>query len=155
MFHLRVPETALPAGHLVAIALVLLTPFVVISDTIFPFVVGTGLWSRATIEILFVLWTLLALANPSFRPPVVAAAAPRGGPWRFAALGLLRGPPPAQRVVELRADAGRGGPGAQVRVRARADVDPAHRPRPPRASCGHASVERMSYDHVEKVAASC
>ena len=38
-------------------------------DTIFPFVVGTRLWSRAIIEILFVLWTALALANPSFRPP--------------------------------------------------------------------------------------
>ena len=38
-------------------------------DTIYPFVVGTRLWSRAIIEILFVLWTALALANPSFRPP--------------------------------------------------------------------------------------
>ena len=85
----------------------------------------------------------------------MAAAAPRGGPWRFAALGLLRGQPPTQRVVELRADAGRRGPGALVRVRPRANVDPAHRPRPPRAPCDHASVERMRYDHVEKVAASC
>ena len=38
-----------------------------------------------------------ARARQSVLPPapVVAAAAPRGGPWRFAALGLLRGQPPA------------------------------------------------------------
>ena len=44
-------------------------PVFVQPDTLFPFVVGTGLWSRAIIEILFLLWRALALANPSFRPP--------------------------------------------------------------------------------------
>ena len=51
------------------VVLVLLTPFVVSPQTIFPFVVGKALYSRLLIEILFVCWVLLALLEPSYRPP--------------------------------------------------------------------------------------
>lgn len=51
------------------IVLVLLTPFVVVPDRMFPFVVGKALWSRSIIEIVFALWAVLALAQPSYRPP--------------------------------------------------------------------------------------
>ena len=51
------------------VALILLTPFVVSPGTIFPYVVGKALYSRSLIEIVFVSWVLLALLEPSFRPP--------------------------------------------------------------------------------------
>ena len=51
------------------IVLILLTPFVVTPQTIFPFVVGKALYSRSLIEIVFVSWVLLSLFNPSWRPP--------------------------------------------------------------------------------------
>ena len=47
----------------------MLTPFVVTKGTVFPFVVGKALWSRAVIEIVFMLWAALALLSPAFRPP--------------------------------------------------------------------------------------
>ena len=49
--------------------LLLLTPFVVSAGTIFPFVVGKALWSRALIEVAFALWAVLALARPGYAPP--------------------------------------------------------------------------------------
>ena len=51
------------------VALILLTPFVVSPGTIFPYVVGKALYSRSLIEIVFVAWMLLALFDPSCRPP--------------------------------------------------------------------------------------
>ena len=51
------------------VVLILLTPFVVSPGTIFPFVVGKALYSRSLIEIVFVSWVLLALFQPSCRPP--------------------------------------------------------------------------------------
>ena len=51
------------------LALILLTPFIVTPQTIFPFVVGKALYSRALIEIVFVAWVLLALSQPAYRPP--------------------------------------------------------------------------------------
>ena len=64
-----VPETALRWAIFAGIALLLATPFVITPGTIFPFVVGKALWSRSLVEIVFVLWTVLALANPAYRPP--------------------------------------------------------------------------------------
>lgn len=52
-----------------AIGLLLLTPFVVDTGTVFPFVVGKALWSRSLIEIAFALWAVLALTRPGYRPP--------------------------------------------------------------------------------------
>ena len=59
----------LRSGILAGIVLVLLTPFVVTPDTVYPFVVGKALWSRVVIEIVCVLWVALALVNPAYRPP--------------------------------------------------------------------------------------
>ena len=49
--------------------LVLLMPLIVTSETLFPFVVGKALYSRAIIEITFALWVVLAFTSPSYRPP--------------------------------------------------------------------------------------
>ena len=67
----RLPSlhNALRWGVFVGIALLLLTPFVVTPETLFPFVVGKALWSRSIIEIVFALWAVLALAQPAYRPP--------------------------------------------------------------------------------------
>ncbi len=52
-----------------AFGLLLLTPFVVTPATVFPFVVGKALWSRALIELAFALWAVLALMRREYRPP--------------------------------------------------------------------------------------
>ena len=62
-------ERALRAALYCALGLLLLTPFVVTPGTVYPFVVGKALWSRALIEIAFALWAALALARPGYRPP--------------------------------------------------------------------------------------
>ena len=62
-------ETALRLALFVGIALLLLTPFVVTPETMFPFVVGKGVWSRSVIVVVFALWAVLALAKPEYRPP--------------------------------------------------------------------------------------
>ena len=54
---------------LVGIALVLVTPFVVMPQTFYPYSVGKAVWSRALIEVVFALWAALALADPMARPP--------------------------------------------------------------------------------------
>ena len=60
---------ALRAALFCTLGLVLITPFLVTPGTIFPFVVGKALWSRALIEIAFALWAGLALARSGYRPP--------------------------------------------------------------------------------------
>ena len=62
-------EKLLRFGIFAGIALLLLTPFVITPGTIFPFVVGKAVWSRSIIEVVFVLWAVLALARPEYRPP--------------------------------------------------------------------------------------
>lgn len=62
-------EEALLGGVWAGLALLLLTPFVVTPETVFPFVVGKALYSRTIIEIVFALWALLALLRPAYRPP--------------------------------------------------------------------------------------
>ena len=69
MIGIRIPEKALERGIFSGIALLVLTPFVISPGTIFPFVLGKALWSRSLIEIVFALWTVLALARPRYRPP--------------------------------------------------------------------------------------
>ena len=64
-----VRERGLRVALFGVLGLLLLTPFVVTPGTIFPFVVGKALWSRALIEIAFTLWTVLALMHPGYRPP--------------------------------------------------------------------------------------
>ena len=62
-------ERPLLWGVYVCLALLLLTPFVVTTNTYFPFVIGKALYGRALIEVLLCLWTVLMLLRPSFRPP--------------------------------------------------------------------------------------
>ena len=62
-------EEALLGGVWLGLGLLLLTPFVVSPETVFPFVVGKALYSRTIIEIIFALWVLLALLRPAYRPP--------------------------------------------------------------------------------------
>ena len=49
--------------------LVLLMPLIVSDKTLFPFIVGKALYSRALIEIVFGLWLVLAYSQPNHRPP--------------------------------------------------------------------------------------
>lgn len=62
-------EKALLGGVWAGLGLLLLTPFVVTPETVFPFVVGKALYSRTIIQVVFALWVLLALLNPAHRPP--------------------------------------------------------------------------------------
>ena len=62
-------EGALLFGIRGGIVLLLLTPFVISQGTVYPFIVGKALYSRALIEVVFGLWLLLASMNPAFRPP--------------------------------------------------------------------------------------
>ena len=62
-------ERALRLALFATFGLLLLTPFVVTTGTVFPFVVGKALWSRSLIEIAFALWAVLALTRPGYAPP--------------------------------------------------------------------------------------
>ena len=64
-----VREKVLRVALFGVLGLLLLTPFVVTPGTVYPFVVGKALWSRALIEIAFALWAVLALMHPGYRPP--------------------------------------------------------------------------------------
>ncbi len=66
---LRTLEKALLYGIWTGITLILLMPFVVTPQTIFPFIVGKALYSRAIIEVIFGFWALLAFLKPAYRPP--------------------------------------------------------------------------------------
>lgn len=65
----QVAENAAVYGIWTGIVLILLTPFVVTPDTIFPFVVGKAVYSRSLIECVFGMWAILALFRPAYRPP--------------------------------------------------------------------------------------
>ena len=62
-------EKTLLAGIWAGFGLLLLTPLVVTPQTIFPFVVGKAVYTRAIIEFIFGFWALLALSRPAYRPP--------------------------------------------------------------------------------------
>jgi len=51
------------------LGLLLLTPLVVTTETVFPFVVGKAVYARSLIEVVFALWVVLALTTPAYRPP--------------------------------------------------------------------------------------
>jgi len=50
------------------IALLYFTPFVITTDTVFPYIVGKALFTRGVIEIVFGMWVVLAFRRPEFRP---------------------------------------------------------------------------------------
>lgn len=66
---LRPPEKALLCGIWAGLVLILLTPFVITPQTIFPFIVGKALYARVIIEVVFGFWVLLAFLSPAYRPP--------------------------------------------------------------------------------------
>ena len=68
-------ERALLWGVRAGLALLLLTPFVISENTVYPFVVGKALYARMLIEVVFALWAALACLNPAFRPPRSVPAA--------------------------------------------------------------------------------
>lgn len=49
------------------ILIVLFTPLVVTTSTLYPFIVGKAVFSRTVIEITFALWVMLALTYPTYR----------------------------------------------------------------------------------------
>ena len=61
-------DRGLLAAARTVVLLVLLMPLVVTPETVFPFVVGKALYSRALIEIALALWLALAARNPAYRP---------------------------------------------------------------------------------------
>lgn len=63
------PLTLLLRAAQTGVVLILLTPFIVSTETLYPFVVGKSLYWRTLVEIVFALWVLLALWAPQFRPP--------------------------------------------------------------------------------------
>ncbi len=56
-------------GVRTGLGLLLLTPLVVTTETVFPYVVGKAVYARSLIEIVFALWAVLALTTPACRPP--------------------------------------------------------------------------------------
>ena len=62
-------ERVLRAALFLALGLLLLTPFVIDTGTVFPFLVAKVLWARSLTGIAFALWAVLALAWPGYRPP--------------------------------------------------------------------------------------
>ena len=53
----------------ICIPLILATPIIISTDTIFPFVVGRAIFARSIIEIIFTLWLILIICYPQHRPP--------------------------------------------------------------------------------------
>ena len=59
---------ALLWGIRLGVLLMLLTPLIHWTDTLFPWVVPKAIWSRGLIEIIFALWVVLAVRRPEYRP---------------------------------------------------------------------------------------
>ena len=53
----------------IGLALLLVAPLIVTFDALSPFIVGKSLYSRVLIEVMAVLWVILMIRNPTFRPP--------------------------------------------------------------------------------------
>jgi O-antigen ligase len=60
-------ERALLYAVRAGVLLVMFTPLIVSTETLFPFIVGKAIFSRSVIEITFALWVMLAFAFPSYR----------------------------------------------------------------------------------------
>jgi hypothetical protein len=52
----------------IGIGLLYFVPFVITTDTLFPFIVGKALVTRGVIEIVFGMWVVLAVRRPEYRP---------------------------------------------------------------------------------------
>lgn len=62
-------EKVLLAAVRGGVVLMTLVPLVVMTETAYPATVGKALYARTLIEIVFVLWVMLAVLSPSWRPP--------------------------------------------------------------------------------------
>ncbi len=71
-------------GHLLlwtvraGILLVMAMPFIVSSDTLFPFIVGKAIYARSVIEVTFGVWLLLIFFYPRYRPSLSLVVAALG-----------------------------------------------------------------------------
>ena len=52
----------------ICVALILATPLIISTNTIFPFIVGKAIFARSIIEIIFTLWLILIICYPQHRP---------------------------------------------------------------------------------------
>ena len=52
----------------ICVALILATPLIISTNTIFPLIVGKAIFARSTIEIIFTLWLILIIRYPQHRP---------------------------------------------------------------------------------------
>lgn len=52
----------------IGVALILATPLIISTNTIFPFIVGKAIFARSIIEIIFTLWLILIICYPQHRP---------------------------------------------------------------------------------------
>lgn len=50
------------------VSLILITPLIISTNTLFPFVVGKAIFARSIIEIIFALWLILIIHYPQHRP---------------------------------------------------------------------------------------
>ena len=68
------PRDEFDTGHLLlwtvraGIMLVMAMPFIISSDTLFPFIVGKAIYARSVIEVTFGIWLLLIFFYPRYRP---------------------------------------------------------------------------------------
>ena len=69
MSRIRTLEKILLYAVRFGVGLLLLTPLVMAMHTAYPTSVGKAVYARSIIEVVFVLWVLLAVAVPSWRPP--------------------------------------------------------------------------------------
>ena len=52
----------------ICVVLVLATPLIISTNTVFPFIVGKAIFARSIIEIIFSLWLILIICYPQHRP---------------------------------------------------------------------------------------
>ena len=52
----------------ILVSLILITPLIISTSTLFPFVVGKAIFARSIIEIVFALWLILIIYYPQHRP---------------------------------------------------------------------------------------
>lgn len=52
----------------ILVSLILITPLIISTSTLFPFIVGKAIFARSIIEIIFALWLVLVIYYPQHRP---------------------------------------------------------------------------------------
>ena len=91
-------ERGLLGAVYTGLALVLLTPLVWAPETYHPFAVGKAVYARSLIAVTFVLWTLLAVGWPRWRPPPSAILAGLAASLAVAAVSAWLGASPQRSL---------------------------------------------------------